>query len=228
MSKTLQLSQKKRKKSGILTKLLRQLNCCSGANRASPRGEINLQSQPIPLQAVLDSDEEEENEIQEIFMKKKKQLMQFKDKIVKQVKDVIEQDLSYSEEDNSNESPFLTDEDLEEVDNLEEVTHKELSSRQTLRSTSLTFAKQQSWSKDEDKKLAQAADQYAGNWSKVAQTVNTNKDATDCYNRVHKMANGSKIGKWSEEMDAKVHQLYLKYRNNWNLIAKQIPGKTAK
>jgi hypothetical protein len=54
----------------------------------------------------------------------------------------------------------------------------------------------------------------------VAEEVGTNKDAMECYNRVHKMANGTKIGKWSEELDAKVHQLYLKYRNNWALIAK--------
>ena len=74
-----------------------------------------------------------------------------------------------------------------------------------MRLSTITFAKQTSWSKEEDKKVSDASQKYAGNWSKVASEVDTNKDAEDCYNRIHKMANGTKIGKWSEELDAKIH-----------------------
>lgn len=68
-----------------------------------------------------------------------------------------------------------------------------------MRLESLTYAKFHSWSKEEDKLLLQAADKYPNNWKKVAEAVGTNKDEKDCYNRVHKLAAGTKIGKWSKE-----------------------------
>lgn len=76
--------------------------------------------------------------------------------------------------------------------------------------------------------LIEAVDKFPSNWKQISEFINTNKDEKDCYNRVHKLAGGSKIGKWTEEQDAKLYQLYLKYRNNWALIAKNMPGKSAK
>jgi Myb-like DNA-binding domain len=42
------------------------------------------------------------------------------------------------------------------------------------------------------------------------------------------VGNGAKVGKWTKEMDTKLQKLYETYRSNWALIAKYIPGKTAK
>jgi hypothetical protein len=59
-----------------------------------------------------------------------------------------------------------------------------------------------------------------GNWRKIADFVNTNKSPSECFKRVHKYQKGTKVGKWTDEMDRKIEELYKKYRNNWALIAK--------
>lgn len=58
--------------------------------------------------------------------------------------------------------------------------------------------------------------------------VDTNKEPSECFDRVNKVANGAKVGKWTAELDAKLEKLYQKYRNNWTLIAKYMPSKSAK
>ena len=77
--------------------------------------------------------------------------------------------------------------------------------RPTLRQESVTFTKKNEWTKKEDQKLLEATEVYTGNWQKISEAVNTNKDASECFARVHKFNNGAKIGKWSEELDAKVY-----------------------
>lgn len=67
-----------------------------------------------------------------------------------------------------------------------------------------TQAKKEDWSKNEDQKLFEAAEIYVGNWRKIAEFVNSNKSPEQCFDRLHKYQKGTKVGKWTEEMDRKV------------------------
>jgi hypothetical protein len=49
--------------------------------------------------------------------------------------------------------------------------------------------------------LFHAHEQHAGNWQKISKEVDTNKDPTECFDRINKVANGAKVGKWTAELD---------------------------
>jgi hypothetical protein len=65
-----------------------------------------------------------------------------------------------------------------------------------------TLTKKDEWTKEEDKKLFHAHEHFAGNWQKIANEVDTNKEPGECFDRVNRVANGAKIGKWTNELDA--------------------------
>jgi len=91
------------------------------------------------------------------------------------------------------------------------------------------------WSRFEDELLIKAFKKYKTNWSIIASSVNSNKDAKMCRARISQInAEKNRIellkvgGSWDLTTDQRIHALYKKYGCNWTLIQKQMPGKTAK
>ena len=91
------------------------------------------------------------------------------------------------------------------------------------------------WTRNEDEKLIKAYRSFKGNWEQIATLVNSDKNAKECMQRIHKISTQRDYTKftasganWSSDVDKKINSLYELYGSNWTIISKHIPGKAPK
>ena len=83
------------------------------------------------------------------------------------------------------------------------------------------------WSKEEDEQILELVSHFGKSWSKISKFLNSRngKQIRDRY--INVLDPAIKKGKFSEEEDKMLIELYYKYGPKWSTISKYFPDRTA-
>jgi hypothetical protein len=88
--------------------------------------------------------------------------------------------------------------------------------------------KKGNWEKEEDERVLIGVKTFGKKWHLIAKHYFWNRNAKQVRDRyINYLDPSVRKGKFSEDEDRRIYQLHSKYGNQWSLIQKQFPERTA-